>query len=208
LFDHDGGMLGGESGGELVEGVPPEVGRPGVDPGELPSGDLSTVGAGRAVMQLTVEPPQLAQGAFQRPRVGDGRSGGEGRQVPDAGIDADHARAAVPGRSAPLDLNGEGDEPAVGDACNGGGQDTGAAVLQAVGELAGRLVGLEDADLGQPDVLAVVQHLDPAGREPAGIPGSPLPLGVREPHRSALATTMLRVSPVLRARASPSRPEE
>src|SRR5215216_4768234 len=124
-----------------------------MNPGKLPSGDPSTVGAGHAAMQLTVAPPQLAQGALQRPRVGDVRSGGEGCQVPDTSVDADHARAAV---------------------------------LQPSGELAGRLVGLKYADLGQPNVLAVVQHLDPAGGEPAGVPGSPLPLLVWKPHRAPL----------------------
>jgi len=174
-----------------------------MNPGKLPSGDPSTVGAGHAAMQLTVAPPQLAQGALQRPRVGDVRSGGEGCQVPDTSVDADHARAAVPSRDVALDLDGEGDVPAVGGAGDGGGQDAGAAVLQPSGELAGRLVGLKYADLGQPNVLAVVQHLDPAGGEPAGVPGSPLPLLVWKPHRAPLTTAMLRVSPVLERSGEP-----
>src|SRR4029453_12721744 len=97
----------------------------------------------------------------------------------------------------PLDLDREGDEPAVGGSGDGGGKDAGGTVLKAAGELACGFVGLQDADPGELDVLAIGHHLDGPGGEPAGLPAAPLPLPLREPDRTSLASPGSRVGPVL-----------
>jgi len=106
--------------------------------------------------------------------------------VPDADIHADHGGLAVAGWEIALYLDGEGDKPAVGGTADGGGQDPGGALFQASGELAGGLVGLEDADPGKLDVRAVGKDLDGAGGEPAGISAASLPFRVREADSAAL----------------------
>jgi hypothetical protein len=54
-----------------------------------------------------------------------------------------------------LDFDGERHKPAIGSAADGGGQDAGGALLQSPRQLSRRLVGLEDANAGELDVLAV-----------------------------------------------------
>jgi hypothetical protein len=113
--------------------------------------------------------------------------------VADAGVDTDDGVVTVAGRGAALNFDGEGDEPAVGGSGDGGGQDTGSAVLKASGELAGGFMGLEDADAGQLDVLAVREHLDRTGGEPAGVSAAPFSFPAREAHWAALAAASLGV---------------
>ena len=50
-----------------------------------------------------------------------------------------------------------------------------------------RLMVAEDPDPRELHVLAVVQHFDGAGGEPAGIPAASLPFLVRETDRATLA---------------------
>src|SRR6266545_5700870 len=167
-----------------------------MDAGQPPSRTPPAPGAGRAARQLPVEAPQLAQGAFQGPGVGDHRTGGEHRQMPDAHVDPDDARLAVAGWDGPLDFDGERHEPAVGSAADGGGQDAGAAVFQPPRQLAGRLVSLEDADAGELDVLAVGEHLDLPGGEPAADTPVALLLAAWEAHRAAFAAAVAGVAPI------------
>src|SRR4029453_1837393 len=54
LLDHHGAVLGGQSGGELVECVAAQVGRPGVDPRQPATGLVAAPGASCAAMQLSV----------------------------------------------------------------------------------------------------------------------------------------------------------
>jgi hypothetical protein len=60
LLDHDDAVLGGQGGGELVEGVAAEIGGAGVDPGQSPAGLRPTLGGGRSAGELTVQPAELA----------------------------------------------------------------------------------------------------------------------------------------------------
>lgn len=64
-------------------------------------------------------------------------------------------------------------------------------------------MGLEDTNPGELDVLAVTEHLDLAGGEPAGVAGSALLLEPREAHRAALATAVPGVGPVLERPCQP-----
>jgi hypothetical protein len=154
LLDHHGAVLGGQCGGELVEGVTAQVGRPGVDPRQPVTGLVAAPGASCAAMQLSVQPPQLALGVLEGMGIGNRCSGGQHRQMPDANIHPHHARPAVASsRGRPLYLDGEGDVPAVGGAGDGGGEDAGGAMLEAAGELAGGLVGPEHANAGQLDAF-------------------------------------------------------
>jgi hypothetical protein len=123
--------------------------------------------------------------------------------VADSNIDPDDPVVTVAGGHGPLDLDGEGDVPAVGSAGDGGGQNAGGALLEASGELPGGFMGLEDADAGELDVLAVGKQLDGAGGEPAGVPTAPLPLESWEGDRAALTTAAPRVAPVLQRPGQP-----
>src|SRR6266511_5670247 len=115
----------------------------------------------------------------------------------DAHVHADHARPTVRGRNGPLDFDGERHVPAVGPSGDGGGQDAGGALLQPPRQLAGRLVGLDDTDPWQLDVLAVGQHADRAGGEAAGDPGTALLLPTEKADRATLAEPVAGVAPVL-----------
>ena len=109
-------------------------------------------------------------------------------QLADADIHSHHIGLPVATSELSLDLDSKGDEPAVSRAADRGGQDAGAALLDSPSELTGGLMGLEDADPGKLDVRAVLQHLDGAGSEAAGVPRAALPLLVREPDRAAFAS--------------------
>src|SRR5919201_2894756 len=122
--------------------------------------------------------------------------------MPDADVDSDYAGPTVAGRDGPLHLDGERHKPPIGSTADGGGQDAGTALLQPPRQLSRRLVGLEDANAGKLDVLAVRQHLDLPGGEPAGDPRVALVLPAWETHRAALAAAASRVAPV------PKRPRE
>ena len=73
--------------------------------------------------------------------IGNGCFVREHGQVPDAGINPYDAVMTVVFGDRPLDLDGEGDEPAVGGSGDGCGHDAGSAELQASGELASRFRG-------------------------------------------------------------------
>jgi len=75
--------------------------------------------------------------------------------VADIDVHSDHARLAVAGWDMPLHLDGEGDEPAVSLAADGGGDDSGSTLFKATGQLPCGLVGLEDADPRKLDMPAV-----------------------------------------------------
>ena len=73
----------------------------------------------------------------------------------DPDVDANHRSHTVAGWEMPLDLDGKGNEPAVGLPIDRGGDYAGGPLFQATGQLASRLMGLEDTDLGKLHVLAV-----------------------------------------------------
>src|SRR6266545_2151943 len=148
-------------------------------------------------MQFPVEPPQVTQRALEGVRVGDYHAGGQHGKVAHTHVHADHGGLAVAGRALPLDLDGEGHEPAVGGAGDSGGQDAGGALLQAAGELAGGLVGLERADPEQRDVLAVSLHPKWSGDEAAGITAAALALRSWEAHPPTPTVASLGVREVL-----------
>src|ERR671918_1461690 len=115
----------------------------------------------------------------------------------DAHVHAGHARPAVARGDRPFNLDREGDVPAVGLPASGGGENPGGALLQAAGNLASRLMGLEDPDPRELNVLAVGQHLDRAGGEPTRVSGAILLLEPREANRLSFAAAASRVAPVL-----------
>jgi hypothetical protein len=128
--------------------------------------------------------------------------------VTNADIDANHRRPPVVDREVPLDLNGERDEPAIGGPADRGGQNPSGALLQAASQLASRLMGLEHPDPRKLNVLAVGQHLDRAGGEATGVPGTTLPLEPWNADGTSLAGPDRESLQFLSARASPSSPEE
>jgi hypothetical protein len=154
-------------------------------------------------MQLPVEPPQLAQRVLEGLRIGDYYAGGEHRQVPDADIYPSYRGPAAAGRDMPLDLDSERDIPAVGDTADRGGHDAGSALLQAAGELAGGFMGLERADPGERDVLAVSLYSKWSGGEPAGVPAPTLLPGSWKTDPAASATARLGVREVLEGASEP-----
>src|SRR5215216_7492297 len=103
----------------------------------------------------------------------------------------------------PLHLDGEGDEPAVSLAADGGGDDPGGPLLKATGQLSCGLVGPEDADPRKLDMLTVGGHLDLAGGEPTGVPAVAFPLGSGEAHAAASAPAASVVGPVLEGSGQP-----
>jgi hypothetical protein len=107
----------------------------------------------------------------------------------DAHVNAHHRRSPAAHRNHPLDLTGEGDEPAIGRPTDGRSQDAGSALLQATGEFARGLVGLQHANLGELDMFTVAQHPERTGGEPTGVPRSTLPLLSWKTHRATLAAT-------------------
>ena len=115
----------------------------------------------------------------------------------DTHVNPDDARLAVAGRDGPLDFDGERHEPAVSSAADGGGQDAGGALLQPPRQLAGGLMGLDDPDPRKLHVLAVGQHAEGTGGEPASDPRVALLLAAGEAHRAALAAPAAGVVPVL-----------
>src|SRR5215217_3375034 len=168
-LDYHRAVFGGEGRSQSMEGVAADVGRPGMDTGEPSVCLLPAFRPGFAASKLTIQPSQLPECVLQRAGVGDHRSVGEHGQLANADVNPDHRPPGVD-REVPLDLDGEGNTPAIGGSTDGGGQDAGASLLQAAGHLAGGLVGLEHPDPWKLDVLAVAQDLDLAGGEPAGIP--------------------------------------
>jgi hypothetical protein len=58
-------------------------------------------------------------------------------------------------------------------------------------------MGLDHTDPRELHVLAVIQDLDLASREPTGVPGPALPLRSWETNRTALAAAVAGVDPVL-----------
>jgi hypothetical protein len=123
--------------------------------------------------------------------------------VADTDVHSDHARLAVAGWDMPLHLDGEGDEPAVSLAADGGGDDSGSTLLKATGQLPCGLVGLEDADSRKLDMPAVGEHLDLAGGEPTGVPAMAFSLGSGEAHAAASAPAASVVGPVLEGAGQP-----
>ena len=129
-----------------MEGVTSKVGRPGVDPCQ-PASRLDAVsGAWLAAMQLSIEPPQLAQRPLEGTRVRNHCAGGEHRQVPYADVYANNGGRTVAGWEVALHLDGEGDEPAVSRSGHRRGEDAGGALLQTAGELTGGLMRFEHTD--------------------------------------------------------------
>ena len=180
-----------------MQRVAAEIGGPGVRAGQPSPGQLPSSRGRASTSQTPVEPSKLSGRSFQGSWVRDGRlASREYGQVTDADIHSNRGRLPVGGRDLTFNLGGEGHEPAVGRSGDGGGQNPGGALLQAAGELASRLVGLEDADTGKLDMLAVRQHLDRAGGEAAGVPTAALLLELWEADRAALAVTAPGVAPV------------
>jgi hypothetical protein len=145
---------------------------------------------------LALQASSLALQTLQRSGVGDLLTGRQHRQVPDAHIHPDRAHLAVGGGKLAGELAGEDHIPATGCGGDGGREDAAGAALEMAGELAGRLMGLEDADPWELDVLAVAQHPDRPSGEPAGIPAASA-LEAREADRAALAAAVPGVAPVL-----------
>jgi hypothetical protein len=106
--------------------------------------------------------------------------------VPDSQVHPNRAHASLGGGQATSDLAREGDIPATGRLSDGGRQDAAGTVLKVAGELARRLVGLDDPDPRELNVLSVRKHSDCPGGESAAIPMAPA-LEARKADRPALA---------------------
>jgi hypothetical protein len=95
---------------------------------------------------LALQASSPALQTLQGSRIGNLLTGRQHRQVPDAHIHPDRAHPAVRGGKLAGELAGEGDIPATGRAGDGGREDAAGAALKVAGELAGRLMGLDDPE--------------------------------------------------------------
>jgi hypothetical protein len=205
LLDNHAAMLSWQSAGQLVEPIAADAGSPCFQLGDSPAGLLlATAGVpapgGDALaflpVPLALQPAAFALCPLQGPRVGDLFAGGQHRQLPDARVHPDRARVAVGSGELADHLAGERHIPAVGHPSDGGREDPAGAALKVAGELAGRLVSLDDPDPRELDVLAVGQDPDRPRGEPAGI-SAPALLEPREADSAAVAAAVPGVSPVL-----------
>ena len=133
---------------------------------------------------------------LQGPRVGDLLASRQHRQLPDAHIYPDRARVAVGRGELADELAGERHVPPACHPGDGGRENPASSVLKVAGELARRLVSLDDPDPRELDMLAIGQDTDRPGGEPAGILASAV-LEPREADPAAAAASVPEASPVL-----------